>query len=329
MVFVGILLSVLAGLIPMVIYALTLVFFDRYEKEPPLLMIGVFLWGAIVAAGAALILNTIFGISLFAVTGDEALAMGGTAVISAPLIEETVKGLAVVGVVLFFRHEFDSLLDGVIYGSLVGFGFAATENINYIFTGFLEAGVGGLFLLTFIRAVVIAFIHPTFTSLTGIGFAVGRLSHGPLRYIAPVLGYFGAMAAHAFHNLLASFGSPLLCLAGSVLDWVGFLAMFVFILVLVWREGKIMRDHLHGEVALGNLSEQQLAAACSLTGQMSARFSALSSGRGRQTSKFYDLCGELAFKKYQLVRVGPDRERGTQAAIEKLRGQVAALSKSV
>jgi RsiW-degrading membrane proteinase PrsW (M82 family) len=329
MIFVGILLSILAGLIPMVIYALALVFFDRYEKEPPLLMIGVFLWGAIVAAGASLILNTIFGISLFAVTGDEALAMGGMAVISAPLIEETVKGLAVVGVVLFFRHEFDSLLDGVIYGSLVGFGFAATENINYIFTGFAEAGLGGLIFLTIIRAIVIAFIHPTFTSLTGVGLAVGRLSHGALRYIAPALGYFGAIAAHAFHNLLASLGSPLLCLAGSVLDWLGFLAMFIFILVLVWREGKIVRDHLREEVALGTLSEQQLAAAGSVTGQMAAHLSALSSGRGGRTSKFYDLCGELAFKKYQLARMGPGRERNAQAAIEKLRGEVAALSKGV
>src|SRR5437867_4277693 len=129
----GIGLSVLFGIGPMALYAILLTFFDRYEKEPPLLLFGVFMWGMIVAAGAALILNTVFGIGLFLATGSQTAADLGAAVLSAPLVEETVKGLAVFAVFLYFYQEFDSVLDGIIYGSLVGFGFAAAENVNYIF----------------------------------------------------------------------------------------------------------------------------------------------------------------------------------------------------
>src|SRR5713226_4450210 len=97
----GIILSLLFGITPMALLAFILTWFDRYEKEPVWLMIGVFLWGFVIAAGTALILNTVFGIVLFVASGSEGLANVGAAVLSAPLVEETVKGLAVVIVFLF------------------------------------------------------------------------------------------------------------------------------------------------------------------------------------------------------------------------------------
>jgi RsiW-degrading membrane proteinase PrsW (M82 family) len=312
----------------MVILAGLLTLFDRYEREPVWLMGGVFLWGFFVASGVALIFNTVFGISLFVVTGSEGLANVGAAVISAPLVEEAVKGLAVLVVFIYFRHEFDSLLDGVIYGSLVGFGFAAAENINYIFTGFLNAGAEGLVLLIFVRVLLIPFLHATLTSFTGIGLAVGRLNGGVLSFLGPAAGFATAIGAHAFHNLLASLGDPLVCLLGSAIDWLGFIGMFVFILVLVWREGKVMREQLLEEVKLGHLTEAQYRSACSIGGQLSARWGALAGGRWRQAARFYDVCGELAFKKYQLARLGPARERNAEAAIERLRGQLGASGNS-
>ncbi len=322
----GLVLSVLFGILPMSIYAAVLTVFDRYEKEPPLLLLSVFLWGLIVAAGSALILNTIFGIGLFLASGSEGLANIGTAVISAPLVEETVKGLAVLAVFVYFRHEFDSVLDGVIYGGLVGFGFAAAENITYIFKGFVEGGFEGLVFLVFIRAVAIAFLHATLTAFTGIGFAIARLNKGVLRFAGPVFGYVTAIALHAFHNLLGSVGIPLLCFVGSAIDWIGFLGMFAFILYLIWREGKIMREELAEEVQRGHLTRPQYDTAVSVIGQLGARWGALAGGRWRSGAHFYDLLGELAFKKHQLARLGPEQEQHAAARIEMLRGQIAGLS---
>jgi RsiW-degrading membrane proteinase PrsW (M82 family) len=323
----GIGLSVFLGIVPMAVYALVVTFFDRYEKEPPLLMLGVFLWGAIVAAGSAFILNTLFGISVFAVTGSEAAANVGAAVLSAPLVEETVKGMAVLAVFLYFRDEFDSILDGILYGSLVGFGFAATENVNYIFGGFSEAGVTGAVAVTAVRAIGIAFLHASLTSCTGIGLAVLRLNRGGGRFLAPVIGYGAAVGFHAAHNLLSSFGA-LFCLIGLFFDWIGFFALFGFILYLVWREGHVMRDYLRDEVASGTITAQHYRTACSLTGQLAARWGALTSGGFRKSERFYDMLGELAFKKYQLARRGVEKEPNSPALIERLRLQVAALTRS-
>jgi RsiW-degrading membrane proteinase PrsW (M82 family) len=322
---VGILLSLVFGITPMAILAFLLTLFDRYEKEPTWLVIGVFLWGFVVAAGTALILNTVFSIGLFVVSGSQDLADVGAAVLSAPIVEESVKGLAVLIVFLFFRHEFDDVLDGVIYGSLVGFGFAAAENVNYIFTGFLQNGSQGLVTLVVVRVLLIPFLHATLTSMTGIGLAVARLSKGFWRYGAPVLGYFTAIGLHFFHNLLASVPDPLVCLLGNVIDWIGFVGMFVFILILVWREGKVMREQLAEEVALGNMTQAQYQAAGSIGGQIAARWGALAGGHWRDASQFYDLAGDLAFKKYQLARLGPQREPQAQAQIKRLRGQIASL----
>jgi RsiW-degrading membrane proteinase PrsW (M82 family) len=322
-------LSVVLGIGPMVVFAVLLMWFDRYEKEPLLLVIGVFLWGLIVAAGSALIINTIFGVTLIFAVGDENLAMAGTATLIAPPVEETVKGLAVLAVFIYFYQHFDSILDGIIYGGLVGFGFAAAENINYIFSGYTNpemSGLEGLFTVAAVRIFLIPFLHAFLTAFTGIGFAVARLNRGWLRVVAPPLGYLTAIFLHGLHNLLSSLG-PLLCLLGSLLDWFGFFAMIIFMLVLVWREGKIVRDYLRDEVAFGTLTQPQWQAASSLTSQFTKRWGALFGGNWRVTGKFYDLCGELAYKKYQMARVGP--ERGVPATIAKLRGEIAALSPKV
>ena len=84
---------------------------DRYEKEPKLLLGAAFLWGVIVAGGGAYVLNTVFGIGIYVLTGSEGAAEFGTTSIIAPIIEEGLKGLAVLAVFYMFRSEFVRYLD--------------------------------------------------------------------------------------------------------------------------------------------------------------------------------------------------------------------------
>ena len=127
------LVSLFFGFVPMFFYAAFVYWLDRYEKEPKALLGAAFFWGVVFAAGGAYILNTVFGIGIYVVTGSESATEFGTASIVAPVIEEILKGLAVGIVFLLFRKEFDSILDGIIYGGLAGLGFAATENTLYIY----------------------------------------------------------------------------------------------------------------------------------------------------------------------------------------------------
>ncbi len=323
-------LAAFFGLFPMIVYALGVRWFDRYEREPWLLLAGTFLWGVVVAAGGAFVINTVLGIGIFLVTGSEAAADLSTGVLIAPVVEETLKGMAVLAVFLLFRSEFDSLLDGILYASMVGFGFAATENVYYIFEyGYVQSGMTGLLTLVFIRVFLVAFQHGFYTAFTGIGLAAARLSRNPLvRFGAPLLGYGTAMFTHASHNLLASLGSGLTCILGSIFDWIGVFGMLAFIFYLVWREGRIVAQYLRDEVAGGLLSEQDYRVACSLGGQLAARWGAWSGGPAnwRRTGDFLDLCGELAFKKYQLDRLG--EERDNSARIAQLRARLASLQGS-
>ena len=51
--------------------------------------------------------------------------------VTAPIVEEAGKGLFLVAVVIFRRAQIHGLLDGLIYGALVGVGFAFVEDILY------------------------------------------------------------------------------------------------------------------------------------------------------------------------------------------------------
>ena len=202
----GLIVSGLIGFASSLLFAYILYWLDRYEKEPLLLLGGVFLWGAVVAAGSAFLINTTLGLGIYVFTGSNFATDLATGSLVAPLVEETLKGLAVLGVFLVFRSEFDSVLDGIIYAGVAALGFAATENTYYIYTyGFQQGGWSGLLALTIIRVFLVGWQHPFYTAFFGIGLALARLNRSWfVRIFAPLTGLGLAMFTHAFHNTVAS-----------------------------------------------------------------------------------------------------------------------------
>lgn len=315
------------GFMPCFLFAYILYWLDRYEKEPKILLGAVFLWGAVVAAGGSYILNSLFGITVFGLTGSEGLADVTGATISAPLVEETLKGMAVLIVFLIFRHEFDSVLDGIVYAGIAALGFAATENSIYIWRGYASDGWGGLALLVFIRVILVGWQHPFYTSFIGMGLAFARTNrNGLVKFIAPLFGWGLAMFTHSMHNFLASV--PLLgeltCLLGSVLDWIGVIFMFIVILWAGWMEQRNIILHLREEVQMGIITPAQYRTASSGFSQSMAWITSLFSGKFGATSRFYQVIGELAHKKEQLRKHG--EESGNSALVQKYRLELAKLS---
>ncbi|HJW91748.1 MAG TPA: PrsW family intramembrane metalloprotease [Anaerolineales bacterium] len=323
----GFLLSLFFGFVPMFAFAYLIYWLDRYEKEPNLLLGGVFIWGALVASGGAFLINTALGIGVYLFTGSEAATELTTGSLIAPFVEESLKGFAVLIVFLLFRKEFDSLLDGIVYAAVVALGFAATENTYYIYTyGFNAEGIPGLLFLAFVRVVLVGWQHPFYTAFTGIGLASARLLRSPaLRLLAPVLGWTIAVIAHSLHNTLASFfPGPGGLVFGAIWDWTGWSFMFLFILWAIYRDQQAILRHLKEEVDLGLITAIQYRTACSAWAQSAARVGALLSGRYPSTNRFYQLCAELAHKKEQLLRLG---EEGDNARlVESLRLEIGSLS---
>lgn len=314
------------GFVPMFLLAAFVNWLDRYEKEPKLLLGAAFLWGVIVAGGGAFILNTVFGIGIYVLTGSEGAAEFGTTSIIAPIIEEGLKGLAVLAVFFLFRHEFDSILDGIVYASITAMGFAAIENVLYIYrNGFLENGWEGFWTLVVIRVVLVSWMHPFFTAFTGIGLAIARMSSNMLvKIIAVPAGYTVAVLTHAFHNTFSSLiGGSGGFFLGLLADYLGYAIMLAFIVWMIVHERNLLKKNLRDEVMNGSISQRQYDTAISFF-QTNAHLSALTSGSFGSTRRFYQVLGELAHKKEQLTKVG--EERGNTRIIEHLRGELVQLA---
>jgi RsiW-degrading membrane proteinase PrsW (M82 family) len=299
---------------------------DRYEKEPKLLLGAAFLWGVVIAGGGAYILNTAFGIGIYALTGSEGAAEFGTTSIVAPIIEEGLKGLAVLIVFLMFRNEFDSVMDGVVYGAVAAMGFAAIENVLYIYrNGYVEGGWEGFWVLVVIRVMLVGWMHPFFTAFTGIGLAIARMTRNVLvKLIAVPTGYAIAVVAHAFHNTFSGLiGGVEGLVAGTFVDYIGYAAMLIFIVGMIVYERNLLKRNLQEELANGRISQKQYETATSFF-QTNVHLSALTSGTFRSTSRFYQVCGELAHKKEQLARLGD--EAGNAKIVENLRTELVQLA---
>ncbi len=316
--------AIFFGFVPALLFAWFLYWLDRYEKEPKALLGAVFFWGFVIAAGGAFIINTIGGLGVYLFTESESATDFMTGSVIAPIVEESLKGLAVLIVFLFFRKEFDSILDGMIYGGIAALGFAATENAFYIYDkGFAESGWSGFWFLVFVRVILVGWQHPFYTAFTGIGLALNRISrNGLVKFVAPFAGWGVAVLTHSFHNTFAGMIGGLEGLAaGTFLDWSGWFVMFIFTIWMIAREGKLLPKHLQEEVAAGRMTAAQLRKASSPFGSM---FSFLS---GRAASRFYQVCGELAHKKEQVAAHGD--EGGNLAIVAKLQAELTSLSPQV
>ena len=218
---------------------------DRYEPEPPLLLLFAFGWGALVATTVALILQTVDQFAL-----DTPRMWQATIV--APLTEEAAKGLFILILLWSRRRIIDGVLDGIVYAGLVGVGFAFTENILYLggaYMGGNSLGPGGLGSATglfVIRGIFSPFAHPLFTAFTGIGVGYAVVARSRFwRGAAPVLGYLVAVCAHAAWNGSAFLGGG----QGFVLTYL-FAMVPAFLLLVglaVWarrREGRMLTRSL-------------------------------------------------------------------------------------
>jgi protease PrsW len=318
--------AIFFGFVPMFLFAAFVNWLDRYEKEPKILLGAAFLWGVLIAGGGAFVLNTAFGMGIYALTGSQGAAEFGTTSIVAPIIEEGLKGLAVLVVFLLFRKEFDSVLDGIVYAAITAMGFAAIENVLYIYrNGYLEGGWEGFWVLVLIRVVLVGWMHPFFTAFTGIGLAIARISPNmAVKILAVPLGYSAAVITHAFHNtfsgLIGGFSG---LIAGTVVDYLGYAFMLAFIIWMILHERNILKRNLREEMEKGYISQRQYNSAISFF-QTNAHLSALSSGSYLKTARFYQVCGELAHKKEQFTRFGD--EKGTTGIIENLRSELVTLA---
>lgn len=261
-----------AAVLPVPLYTFLVLQLDRYEHEPWQVLVAAFLWGALVATFIAAISNDVIGAIVTAMAGKQ-LGDVLTSSVVAPIVEETAKGSALLLLYWIIRHEFDNVLDGIVYGSLVGIGFAMTENILYFGRIYLEHGLEGVGVLFYLRVILGGFGHALYTGTTGAGIGLARETHRPwlIPLIIPVAYLLGVLQ-HAAWNFLAATVVPaflpddtnplvmlfvVMPITSIVLTTPGMIMLLV-IAYLAWRREKaVIRDHLRDEVDRGVLTSEE------------------------------------------------------------------------
>jgi RsiW-degrading membrane proteinase PrsW (M82 family) len=175
---------------------------DRWEPEPPRLLVMAFLWGASVAVLLSVLLEQMIE-QTFGTGGEKPSFL--TVAVGAPLVEEAAKALFLLLMMTGRRrHELNTLTDCLVYAGLTALGFAWVENIFYIASA---ETVQESLAVAAMRLVFSPFAHPLFTTMTGIGvyYALKQRSQAAqLGYV--LLGYLGAVVMHGLWNGSALFG---------------------------------------------------------------------------------------------------------------------------
>ncbi|WP_430779745.1 PrsW family intramembrane metalloprotease [Actinoplanes sp. G11-F43] len=189
---------------------------DFLEREPAGLRVLAFAWGGLVATSVSIPGSTALD-NLIAKLGSPDLAAEWGAALAGPTVEEIAKTLGVVAIVLIARTQVNSVLDGIVYGALVGLGFQIVENVVFAIGAVQQAGLGDRVqpvITTFLVRGFLAGIwsHTLFGALAGagIGYLVVRRERSRRRRVAVAgLALFGAWASHSLWNspiLRDSFG---------------------------------------------------------------------------------------------------------------------------
>ncbi len=301
------LLGLITATIPVPLYLVLVLWIDRYESEPLWMLTTAFLWGALVAPFFAFLFNTASGIVVGSLADDIGTGEVFSAVISAPIVEEIGKAVILFVFFIWFRDEYDGVIDGIVYASLAGLGFAMTENILYYGKAAMEEDQRALQMVFILRGAIAPFSHPLFTSLTGIGLGLARQTrNAAAKLFFPLLGLFFAIFMHFIWNGSAAFGGGVGFLLTYLLIMVpAFAIMIVIIFLGLRREGQVVREFLLRDLERGFFTREEYDQLGTVRGRMGSSFTALSRGglnNWRNRMRLNQLASELAFHRSRVAR---------------------------
>ncbi|WP_438972345.1 PrsW family intramembrane metalloprotease [Polaribacter sp.] len=174
------------ALAPVIVILIYIYIKDKYEKEPLSFLFENFILGAIVSIVVTLVLGY-FIQRLFPITNKESI------------IQQFIKAFFIVGFVEEFSKyiivryhaqknaEFNEPFDGIVYALVVSMGFAALENIIYVYQYGFTTGLT--------RAFTAIPAHATFGILMGYFMGKAKFSKNNVKY-----NLLGLLVATVFHG---------------------------------------------------------------------------------------------------------------------------------
>ncbi|HEX6747490.1 MAG TPA: PrsW family intramembrane metalloprotease [Longimicrobium sp.] len=298
--FMGVVLAV----VPVPVYLALALWMDRFEPEPPVTLAQTFAWGASVAVLVSILLNTYTESTFAQLFGRRAGEIAGR-LVSAPVVEELSKGVALVVLFRTLRDEYDDVLDGVVYAAMVGLGFAMMENVQY-YGAAIEEGHRSSVATFAIRGMLAPFAHPLFTAMFGVGLGYARERGQPARrFWAPPVGFAAAVGLHALWNWAAGYDDTWFVTLYALVMFPAFMGLLVIVYLSLVREGRIIREHLGALVEDGMLTPDELDRLCVVRSRLRSTYRAWRTGgmaRWRAQRELHRMASELAFHRWRVQR---------------------------
>jgi predicted ATPase/RsiW-degrading membrane proteinase PrsW (M82 family) len=332
-------------------------YLDRYNRQPLGLLALVAAWGATGAAAISVAGNEFVKEML---SGDVRTVFGDA--ISAPLVEETAKGLALVAAVGPVRwlvkragiSLFEGVGAGIAYGAAVGLGFGFTEDVYFLVDKARTAGIDAgfetfLYRRDFFGPAILH--HAVFTAAFGAGIGLATsTTRRALKLALPAAGFALAVMMHAVNNGLVEFVVVLKYGVGQAADWVRepllspavahtassvtklmrvidfyYLAMF-FGAIVYWtiRQRNVIRDELDEEVDLGLIKRSDYALMFDGARRRAADWRLLRSGQLEQLRHEHRLRNAQA--QLGLLKWRTRRLGGNWSRVHRARREIATLS---
>ena len=213
-------LYAVAALMPAIVLLRYIYRHDRMEKEPPVLLARLLLQG-VLSAFAAILLETV-GMGILPVFAEPESDLYYI------LLAFLVVALSEEGAKLFFlkrgswqETNFNYMFDGIVYAVFVSLGFAAFENIRYVF----DYGLS----VAFSRAFLAVPAHMAFAVFMGIFYGRARCQanrgNAAGAKSCMLMAFGSAMLLHGFYDACLMVGTNL-----SLIIFVGFVVfMYIFV----------------------------------------------------------------------------------------------------
>jgi RsiW-degrading membrane proteinase PrsW (M82 family) len=268
--------------------SLLFIWADRFRPQRFWVWLMTFGWGACVATFISAQVNTWAAGHLSIIGDGDPATAARAAIYVAPFVEEASKATILFWLAILMRYQWVSRLSGIVLAGLSGAAFAFVENILYYGRAYRYAAqtfgevppLEALQSVFFLRGVLTFFGHPLFTAMTGIGLAVAlRSKSKTVRVIAPVAGFSVAALLHMIFNATATFvsGSQLLVMY-LVVALPMVVALLVYIIRQLFREGRLIRERLSDYARVGWLPESDAADLSRLRMRMKSLWHGLVSG---------------------------------------------------
>ncbi|NUM49222.1 MAG: PrsW family intramembrane metalloprotease [Anaerolineales bacterium] len=209
---------------------------DRLEPEPKSMVIQVFFLGGLLAAAIGIpLLNNIFQISEWMFSNLWIRLLGGILIVG--FTQEFLKYAAVRWTV-YKTDEFDEPVDGIIYATAAGLGYAAMLNILFVIeSGGVDLGAGVL------RITIISLAHASFAGVVGYFLGIEKFENRPAWFTS-----LGVVIAAVLNGVFFTLrGSVIASGMAQANVWIG----FILAAVLAGATTYFLSNAIHRHVTAG------------------------------------------------------------------------------